>query len=77
MLVESRCRRLLWDATVVGVSHVGGKTVGYRVHYKGWGSRFDEWVESDRVVEPSDNNRRVQVSLPKFSGICCSKPRPQ
>jgi hypothetical protein len=50
---------------VVGVSRFGPneKSSAYRVHYKGWGSRFEEWVESSRVVEPSANNKRVQVRV--------------
>jgi len=39
-----------------------GKVTGYRVGYKEWSSRFDEWVEPKRVVEPNDNNLLVQVS---------------
>jgi hypothetical protein len=62
--VESKSGRLLWDASVLGVSRFGqgGKSIAYRVRYEGWSSRFDEWVDADRVVEPTENNRRVQVS---------------
>ena len=65
VLVESKCGRLLWDAAVIGVAQTGinRKSRSYRVRYEGWSSRFDEWVESERVVEPNDNNRRVQVSF--------------
>ena len=38
------------------------KVDGYKVRYTGWSSRFDEWVDPERLVEPSDNNRQVQVS---------------
>ena len=34
----------------------------YRVQYTGWGSRFVEWVEPRRVVEPNENNKLLQVS---------------
>jgi len=61
--VESKCARFLWDATVIGVSHRDGKVNGYRVHYNEWSSRFDEWVEPMRVVEPNENNVQVQVGL--------------
>ena len=77
VLVESKCGRLLWDAVVVGVSRFGPKekSLAYRVHYKGWSSRFDEWVASNRVVEPSVNNKRVQVRMTRcmkfrFSKLC-------
>jgi hypothetical protein len=64
VLVESKCGRILWDARIVGVAKFGddGKSLGYRISYKGWNSRFDEWVSADGVVEPSENNRRAQVS---------------
>ena len=39
------------------------KVNAYRVHYKQWSSRFDEWVIADRVVEPSNHNLEVQVSV--------------
>ena len=54
---------MLWDASVVAVSHLGGKVNGYRVHYKGWSTRFDEWVEKSRVVEPNENNVQVQEEM--------------
>ena len=65
VLVDSRCGRILWEAKVIGVSkdETSGLAVGYRVSYKGWGSRFDEWVSPIRVVEPSENNLRVQVRI--------------
>jgi hypothetical protein len=70
VLVESTCGKLLWDATVIGVSHAkdSDKVNGYRVHYKEWSSRFDEWVDPFRVVEPVENNIEVQVST------CCYSP---
>lgn len=69
-MVESTCGKLLWDATVIGVSHAkdSDKVNGYRVHYKEWSSRFDEWVDPFRVVEPVENNIEVQVST------CCYSP---
>jgi hypothetical protein len=36
---------------------------GYRVHYKRWSTRFDEWVSPERVVEPSQHNLDVQEEL--------------
>lgn len=64
VLVESKSGKLLWDATVNEVSRAreNGPVTGYRVRYKGWGDRYDEWVSSDRLVEPSENNRQVQAS---------------
>jgi hypothetical protein len=70
VLVESKNGKLLWDAKVLGVSENGkqGESLGYRVTYNGWSSRFDEWVAADRVVEPNENNNRVQVSFILFEG---------
>jgi hypothetical protein len=69
VLVESKSGTMLWDAVVTGVSR---RTLGlsrelvidaYRVEYKGWNSRFTEWVEPKRVVEPNENNRLLQEEL--------------
>jgi len=67
VLVESICGSRLWDARVIGVSKRAdskkASDVYYRVSYKSWSSRFDEWVCGDRVVEPSENNVEVQVEM--------------
>jgi hypothetical protein len=61
--VESSTGKLLWNANIVGVAkNKQGFVTRYRVHYNEWSSRFDEWVEPRRIVEPSDNNLLVQVS---------------
>lgn len=63
--MESSSGKLLWDASVLEVSHSSenGPVNGYLVQYKGWNSRYNEWVSTNRVVEPSENNRQVQVSV--------------
>mmetsp|Transcript_3362 Transcript_3362/g.4934 ORF Transcript_3362/g.4934 Transcript_3362/m.4934 type:complete len:460 (+) Transcript_3362:3852-5231(+) len=65
ILVESASGKLLWEAVVVAVSKSRStdKVNSYRVHYKEWSSRFDEWVQPFRVVEPSDNNLLVQEEM--------------
>lgn len=67
VLVESTCGSRLWDARIVGVSKPKdsnkARDVSYRVSYKSWSSRFDEWVSGDRVVEPSENNIEVQAEM--------------
>lgn len=67
VLVESICGSRLWDAKIVGVSKRmdsnKARDVSYRVTYKSWSSRYDEWVSGDRVVEPSENNVEVQVEM--------------
>jgi len=67
VLVESTCGNRLWDARIIGVSRCAdsnkARDVSYRVSYKSWSSRFDEWVSGDRVVEPSENNTEVQAEM--------------
>jgi hypothetical protein len=66
VLVESKNGTRLWDAEIKAIAkNLEGKVTGYRVHYKGWGSRYDEWVSEDRVVEGNDNNRQVQAAMSK------------
>jgi leucyl-tRNA synthetase len=82
VLVESKSG-LIWDATVTAQSKRrssdGGEDLlvdAYRVEYKEWGSRFVEWVQPSRVVEPNDHNRSLQVSVyllcltGKFDSTC-------
>ena len=65
VFVESKCGNILWDAEVMGMSRYGAdnKSVAYRVRYAGWSSRFDDWVSSERVVEPSHHNHEVQDEM--------------
>lgn len=67
VLVEAKSGRLLWDAVVTAQSmspkpdpRTGLMVDAYRVDYTEWGSRFTEWVEPNRVVEPNENNRLLQ-----------------
>lgn len=69
LLVEARFTRLLWDASILSLSKPVGTVTGdapcanaYRVQYKNWGVRFTEWVTPDRIVEPDEKNRIIQVS---------------
>lgn len=65
VLVESKSGKLLWDASIASVlkDPALDKVDKYMVHYKQWSSRFDEWVVPLRVVEPTDHNLAVQVSV--------------
>mmetsp|Transcript_25744 Transcript_25744/g.38529 ORF Transcript_25744/g.38529 Transcript_25744/m.38529 type:complete len:1046 (+) Transcript_25744:820-3957(+) len=64
VLVESASGKLLWDGEILAVAKsTDEKVTGYRVRYTEWSSRFDEWVEPKRVVEPNDNNILVQEEL--------------
>lgn len=79
--MESKCGGRLWDARIVGVSKPKGsnkpRDISYRVSYKSWSSRYDEWVSGDRVVEPSDNNVEVQGEmLEEFTALQHGLPPP-
>lgn len=63
VLVESICGNMLWDADIVGVARNKDDGVAYRVTYRGWNSRYDEWVAAFRVVEPSAHNKEVQDEM--------------
>jgi hypothetical protein len=65
VLVESKGSKMLWDAKIVGVAKTveSHSKATYRVTYIGWSSRFDDWVEADRVVEQNENNRKVQEEM--------------
>jgi RNA binding activity-knot of a chromodomain. len=65
VLVTSRPSGIIWDASVVAVAKVdeSSSVVSYRVHYKEWSSRFDEWVSHSRVLELNDENVEKQVSV--------------
>jgi hypothetical protein len=65
VMVESPSGKLLWDAAIIAVSKDKNteRVNGYRVHYREWSSRFDEWVAPPRVVEPSEHNILCQSEL--------------
>lgn len=73
VLVESEHGSLLWEASVTGISKkkIGSSDAlvidSYRVEYKDWPSHFTEWVEPNRVVEPNENNRLLQVRIILFT----------
>ena len=39
----------LYEAKVVDMEHCGGKR-DYLVHYSGWNNRYNEWIESSRIM---------------------------
>lgn len=64
VLVKSKSHNMLWNAVIVGVSKDSATDAikRYRVHYKLWSSRFDEWVSVDRVLAATDRSLEIQVS---------------
>jgi Bromodomain len=69
VLVESKSKQHFWDAKITAISRRRDESSGsfvidaYRVQYKGWSSRFSEWVVPSRVVEPNEHNRALQGEL--------------
>lgn len=65
VLVVSYPSGMIWDANIVAVAKKDEHSpiIGYRVHYKEWSSRFDEWVSTSRVLEFNDENIDKQVSV--------------
>ncbi len=63
VFVSSVSSDILWDANIVSVAkkEEDGPITAYRVHYKDWSSRFDEWVAPSRLREMTDENIELQV----------------
>ena len=63
LVVSPTCSQY-WDAKVVDVAtDDSGAVVGYRMHYKKWSTRFDEWVHPDRVLPRDKANLEMQGEL--------------
>lgn len=73
---------IFWDATISGISRralaLSSDLIvdAYRVEYTGWSSRYTEWVEPGRVVEPNENNKLLQVSAHAFSASSIKQCHP-
>ncbi|CAH1717634.1 unnamed protein product [Chironomus riparius] len=39
-----------YEAKVLDIQHQDGKTL-YKVHYKGWNARYDEWIQRESIAE--------------------------
>lgn len=53
---------LLYRARILDVEH-SGSSASYFVHYLGWKSKWNEWVEGDRIKPISDETLLLQKSL--------------
>jgi len=61
---------LLYEAKVLKVKEIStedtrdsGKGKQYWVHYKGWKSKWDEWVAESRLLKMTEENLRMQREL--------------
>ncbi|CAJ1940739.1 unnamed protein product [Cylindrotheca closterium] len=61
VLVESKCRKVLWNAKVIGISQAEeNEVLRYKVSYLGWGSRYNDLVISARVIPTTKDHRYAQ-----------------
>lgn len=59
---------LLYEAKVLKVDHKEDPVTHVRkplffLHYQGWNDRWDEWVESNRILKYNDENKKIQEDL--------------
>lgn len=56
MLYEAKClkRRKAFD---------GSNKAQYFIHYKGWNSKWEEWVDDDRVLAVNTANMNKMATL--------------
>jgi len=57
----------LYEAKVIERKLIGN-TPQYFLHYKGWNSKWDEWVTSDRVKKWTPDNLKEKAALKGKSG---------
>ena len=53
---------MIYDAKVKDIKTEGRRLL-YGIHYKGWNKSWDEYVEEDRLLEVTDQNRERQRLL--------------
>lgn len=49
-------QKVKYEAKVIEVSKESEETL-YRVHYTGWNTRYDEWVQKERIAENLTSNK--------------------
>jgi len=54
---------LLYPAKVLQVDSKNKAKKQYYVHYQGWSKKWDEWVESDRLLKDNPENRKHASEL--------------
>ena len=70
------CHRSGWhDASIIGLRDVDDDNVQkVKVHYKGWGKSYDEWVDEGCVCHIVQSNERTSTSV-KSSSSCTIEER--
>ena len=54
---------LLYEAKVESARDHAGGGRRYRVHYKGWSKKYDEWVEPTRMLKLNDASKALRKRL--------------
>jgi len=62
----------LYNAKVVDIEVIGGKDVQYYVHYTGWNSRHDEWIQPWQIAGDTSQ----QAPPPMISSTSAPSPPP-
>lgn len=59
-----------YEAKVLDITHQDGKPM-YRVHYKGWNARYDEWINRESIAEnlTKEEPKKKQSALSKSSTL--------
>ncbi|ORZ40501.1 MRG-domain-containing protein [Catenaria anguillulae PL171] len=56
-------RSLIYEAKILRTRKEDDGSARYLVHYKGWNSKWDEWVASDRMLKDTPVNRQLQAQI--------------
>jgi len=54
---------LLYPAKIIQVDNKDKKKLLYFVHYQGWSKKWDEWVDSSRLMKETEANRKYAEEL--------------
>ena len=65
--VIARDKQGLWYAAKVMAEHGAGSHRQLKVHFLGWRSRFDEWLQPHDVCEQSKQPVKIQLAEANYS----------
>ncbi|VVC45312.1 Chromo/chromo shadow domain,RNA binding activity-knot of a chromodomain,Chromo domain-like [Cinara cedri] len=57
------CGQMLYEAKCLKRRKITQEKVEYLIHFKGWHSKWDEWVDAERVLAVNDVNMKKMASL--------------
>ncbi|CAM9159475.1 unnamed protein product, partial [Chrysoparadoxa australica] len=68
--VWCRDQDLIYEAKVLKAEKLEGVAVRYFVHYKGWNTRYDKWLNAEEVIadekEATEMKRRLELQSTKI-----------